>query len=354
MGRCKMSNKLVEKKHIDVIFATVDYNDVSLFVQVVQLGSFTAVAEKLGVQKSSVSRGVARLEESLGVRLLHRSTRRLATTDAGQAFFERVRRAVADVDDAANAAKEDGSEPRGTVRLTGPPDSQSLGLPEIVAQFLTRYPKIQVELILTARNVDLISEGVDLAIRAGKLVDSSLVARRIGAASMALFGAPSYLGRRGRPEKLADLRHHGCVLFRGRGGRATWTMSGPNGDESIEVSSRVSADEMEFVGRLAAAGAGIALLPVALAREFVRRDELELVLGGYTFEGGGVHVVLPTSVHVPSRVALLRDFLVEHLTARLAEARRECAGARTRNTAPATKAFRRRVGSKASGAPERH
>ena len=304
----------------------MDYNDVSLFVQVVLTGSFTAVATKLGVQKSSVSRSVARLEEDLGVRLLQRTTRSLAPTEAGQAFFDRVRGAVADVDEAANAAKEGGSEPRGIVRLTAPPDSDSFGLPDAIARFVEQYPKIHVELTLVARTVDLVAEGVDLAVRAGKLGDSSLVARKVGMTGFCFVRGAQLSSPSGDDRRRSRIcREHECVLFRAHGGRATWTLSGPNGPETIEVTGRVSADEMAFVGKAAAAGAGIALIPVSFARDLVRRQTLEQVLPEFASDGAGLHVVLPSSVFVPSRVALLRDFLVEYLSRELAEAQKQCA-----------------------------
>src|SRR5260221_3173738 len=140
----------------------MDYNDVPLFVRVVDAGSFTAVAALLGVQKSSVSRGIARLERDLGVRLLQRTTRKLALTDAGQAFYERVRAAVTGVDAAASAVRELGGEPRGAVRVTAPPDASTFSIAEAIARFVKRYPAIHVELSLTSRVVDLVAEGFDL------------------------------------------------------------------------------------------------------------------------------------------------------------------------------------------------
>jgi DNA-binding transcriptional LysR family regulator len=302
----------------------MDFNDIPLFVRVVEAGSFTAAAVALGREKSSVSRSIARLEEELGVRLLQRTTRRLGLTDAGQTFFERVRGAVAGVEEAARAVQELGSEPRGAVRVTAPPDSDELGMAEAIAQFVERYPKIHVELTLTGRTVDLVAEGFDLALRAGRLMDSTLVARRVGSSDLALFAAPAYLKRRGRPRVLQDLAQHDCILFRTRGGRAVWSLSGPNGDETVEVAGSVSADEMGFVARTAAAGVGVANLPLPSARDFVRRNALERILPEYRFTGGVMHLVLPSAAFVPARVALLRDFLFEHLTRELAEANRQC------------------------------
>jgi DNA-binding transcriptional LysR family regulator len=303
----------------------MDYNDVPLFVRVVETGSFTAAAATLGREKSAVSRSIARLEDDLGVRLLQRSTRRLSLTDAGQAFYERVRGAVSGVEEAANAAQDLGTEPRGVVRLSGPPDIDSMGLPEMLAEFGSRYPKIHVELALTARAVDIVGEGFDLALRGGKLADSRLVARKAGVTALSLFASPDYLKRRSRPRTLADLANHECVLFRGHGGRATWTLDGPNGKESVEVTGPMSVDHLAFAARAVAAGVGLGLLPVPLVHAVARTGPLEVVLPEYKITGAALYVVLPSSSFVPTRVALLRDFLVERLSAQIDAATKTCA-----------------------------
>jgi DNA-binding transcriptional LysR family regulator len=305
----------------------MDYNDVPLFVRVVELGSFTAAAEALGREKSSVSRAITRLEGDLGVRLLQRTTRKLALTDAGQAFYERVRVSMSTLDDAANAVRELGSEPRGNIRVAAPPDASAFGLPEVVAEFLGKHAGIRVEIALGARHVDLVAEGFDMALRAGRLGDSSLIARRIGGADLALFASPAYLERRGRPKRLADLTKHDLILLRGRSQKDTLTLTGPGGDESVEVTARLTADDMSFLSRAAASGAGIALIPAMVARGSAHLKELEVVLPSYRVGGGALHIVLPSHAFVPARVALLRDFLVEKLAANFARVERECSSA---------------------------
>jgi DNA-binding transcriptional LysR family regulator len=178
--------------------------------------------------------------------------------------------------------------------------------------------------------VDLVAEGFDLAIRAGHLEDSTLVARRVGVPVLVLCASPAYLRRRGRPKAFSDLASHDAVLFRPHGGRATWTLTGPAGDESVEVTGRVSVDEISFAMRACAAGLGIALLPTSLAREPALRGEIESVLSDYSATIGEVSVVLPSSAFVPARVALLRDHLVEHLQREIAESLRQCTNHRPR------------------------
>jgi DNA-binding transcriptional LysR family regulator len=159
----------------------MDLNRVSAFVRVVHDGSFTAAARALGLPKSSISRSVAQLEQDLGIRLLHRTTRQLHLTDAGAAFYERVSRALGDIDEATTAASDTQAELSGVVRVTAPVDLGVWSLASIIARFVRKHPKIRVELSLTGRVVDLVAEGFDFAVRAGPLRDSSLIARRVGA-----------------------------------------------------------------------------------------------------------------------------------------------------------------------------
>ncbi|HKU37893.1 MAG TPA: LysR family transcriptional regulator [Polyangiales bacterium] len=302
----------------------MDYNDIPVFVRVVETNSFTRAADSLGVQKSSVSRSIARLESELGVRLLQRTTRQLGLTDAGQSFYERVRGALHGFDEASALVRELGGEPRGLIRLTAMPGSGSFGLPEAVASFTRQYPAITVEVELTSRVVDLVREGFDLAVRAGRLADSTLIARKLETSPFALFAAPAYFKRRARPRSAADLAEHECVLFRGRSGRASWTLLHDDAEEVVEVHGTVSSDETDFALRAAVAGAGITPLAPQLAKDAVLRGELEQVLPGFHLRGSELHVVLPSATFVPARVTLLRDHLVREIAATTKAAQLEC------------------------------
>jgi DNA-binding transcriptional LysR family regulator len=295
--------------------ANIDLNHVVAFVRVVDHASFTAAAKSLGVPKSTVSRAISRLEEELDVRLLHRTTRKLSLTEAGQAFFERVRESIAGIDAAVAAANEAGKIPRGTVRVTAPVDLGIALLADVVARFVRKYPQIHVDLILSSRVVDLVKEGVDLAVRAARLDDSTLVARKLGSSSMGVFASRAYLERRRRPEVPADLSGHECVLFRATGGRARWALTGPAGVEEIEVRGPIGADDILFVQRAILAGAGLGLLPIFLARTCEEREELVRVLPGWAVRGASVSVVTPSVRNEPARVALFREFLVASVRA---------------------------------------
>ena len=305
----------------------MDYNDIPVFIRVVETSSFTKAAAALGLQKSSVSRSITRLESDLGVRLLQRTTRQLGLTDAGQTFYDRVRGALQGFDDAATTVRELGVEPRGTVRVTATPGAAALGLADAIASFSAQYPAITIEVDLTPRTVDLVSEGFDLALRAGRLADSTLIAKKVGTTDLALFAAPSYLKEHGTPRAASDLARHRCVLFRGRAGRASWDVRGPEGEVTIEVQGPINCNEIEFAMHAAIAGGGITALPPQLAREWFARGALQIVLEGHFLKGADLYVVLPSLSFVPARVALFREHLVRELSAYSASVTRECKAA---------------------------
>jgi DNA-binding transcriptional LysR family regulator len=288
----------------------MDLNRIAMFTRVVETSSFTAAARSLGLRKSSVSRAVSHLEEELGVRLLNRTTRSVSLTDAGRVYFDRVREGLSFVTDATADVKEMGQEPQGTVRLTAVPQFAEYFLADPLVRFVRRYPKIQIDLVLTSRSVDLVEENIDIAIRAGRLEDSSLVARKIMATDLQLAAAPSYLKRRGTPKTLRDLAAHDCLLYRPEAGKNVWRLAGPDGPESVEVKGPLGADDMAFLYQAALAGAGIALLPALAQPRYV---ELVRVLPEYAMKGGAVYLVSPHARHQLARVRLLGDHLLLQL-----------------------------------------
>ena len=292
--------------------ASIDLNQIGVFVRVVESGSFTAAAADLRLPKSSVSRKVSALESALGARLLQRTTRRLRLTEAGQRYFQRARQAVLDLDDASGELVNLGLAPRGTVRVSAA-DFDEGPLGEVVAAFVRQHPQIHVDLTMTARRVKLVEEGVDLAVRAGFLEDSSLVARKVARSELKLYAAPAYVTQRGMPRRFADLAKHDCVLYRGSEGILPWRLMGPHGRETVRATGPVTADDMGFVRRLVLTGAGIGLLPETLAAREVERRALVRVLPGYAVRGGAIYVVSPPLRHLPARVALLRDYLITEL-----------------------------------------
>lgn len=292
----------------------MDLNRISSFVRVVSEGSFTAAAKSLGLPKSSVSRSVAQLEEELGIRLLHRTTRRLRLTDGGTALYERVARALVDIEQATEAASDMQSELRGAVRVTAPVDLGVAILGGVVARFARRHPNISVELLLTGRVVDLVAEGVDLAVRVGPLRDSSLIARRVGELDASLYASRAYIARRGVPGSVEELPAHACILFRPTLGKALWKLRKWDGEaRDVVVTGPVAADDLAFVKKATLAGAGIALLPSFLCSREVERGKLVPVLHEWSSRGGVLHVAYPSARFVPQRVVAFREHLLREL-----------------------------------------
>jgi DNA-binding transcriptional LysR family regulator len=292
----------------------MDLNRVAVFVRVVEEQGFTAAAKALGLPKSSVSRGVGLLEAELGVRLLQRSTRRVSLTEAGGAFYERASRGLAGVEEAAAAVADMQGALRGPIRMTAPVDAGERLLAMPLARFVRRHPKVHVELVLTGRVVDLVEEGFDLALRAGLLRDGSLGARKLGESEGGVFASPRYLAKRGTPAQVEDLARHRCVLFRPTRGRAIWALAGPAGEERVEVSGPLGADDLSFVRRSLLAGVGLGLLPAFVCAHDVERGRLERVLPAYRAFSAPLHLVYPSARYVPRRVTVLRDFLLASLT----------------------------------------
>jgi DNA-binding transcriptional LysR family regulator len=293
----------------------IDLNRAAAFVRVVEGGSFTAAGKVLAVPTSSVSRAVARLEEELGVRLLHRTTRKLSLTDSGQSFFRRMQAVVGEADEAVRAVGGFASEPRGTVRMTAP-NARTRRFPQIIAGIVRRYPGLVIELQLTNRVVDLVAEGIDLAIRAGLLADSSLVARRVAGSSLGLFASPDYLKRHGRPRAPRDLTRHTCLTYGGPQGKLPWRLRGPNGEKTVAVSGPIVCDDMTFLQEAAIAGAGIAILPSEICLEAVEAKELVRVMPRYSAggSGSGLYLVWPSQKLVPARVVAVREMLIDELS----------------------------------------
>jgi DNA-binding transcriptional LysR family regulator len=296
--------------------ATMDLNLVSTFVKVAEAASFTAAARALGLPTSSVSRKVSALEDTLKVRLIQRSTRKLILTEAGRAYFERSRASLAGLADATAAVADMSHDVAGPIRFTAAPDNAGI-LAGFLAEFLARYPKVRLDVMLTPRRVDLVGEGFDLALRAGRLGDSSLVVRRLGPADLGLYAAASYLRRAGTPRTPDDLPRHRFVLFGPPDVRETLRLTGPEGEVTVKIDGPLVVDEMGFGADAVAAGIGIGFVPGILAERptgrtlGVARAPLVRLLPEYHSSGTDLQLVSPPKAYEPTRVSLLRDFLAE-------------------------------------------
>ncbi len=290
----------------------MDLNRATTFVRVVESGGFTRAAESLGLPTSSVSRSVQRLEEDLGITLLERTTRKVALTDAGRVYFERARDALAGLEEANALALDAAHETHGLVRIAVPLDfAAKLG--GLIAGFQVLYPRIRLELTFTTSGGELVGDVADLAITFGKLPDSSLVARRLGNSVNQLYAAPRYLAERGAPKTVAELATHEGIVQRAIAGEGRWNLAGPSGEVHVDIRGRLVADHQQIVVDATVAGIGIALLPTFFAEPLVASGQLERVLPEYTTESP-MHVLTHASRHLPRRVALFRDYLVDTLT----------------------------------------
>lgn len=289
-------------------------DDLAIFVAIARSGSVSGAARKLRVPKSSVSRALARLEESLRIQLVHRSTRHLNLSPAGTALLARAEPLV----DALTATLEptaDAKVPSGLLRVTCTVDFASTVMAELVARFVARYPQAEVEVHSSNELVDLIGRGFDLGVRfsvKSVLRDSSLVARRVGTLHTRLVAAPAYLARRGTPRTLPELREHEWVMYKGL---ESVLFQLPRGQRRLPAKGRVRGDDMSFVLAAARAGVGIALLPAFLADPEISAGTLVPVLPKWKVSSGGVWVVHPPTRPLPARVSAFRDLVAEALAA---------------------------------------
>ena len=251
-----------------------------IFVRVVAAGSFSQAARQLDVAPSSVSRQINQLEEELGARLFHRTTRKLSLTEAGQLYYERAERILTDVDEAKLALSQLGS-PSGILRLTVPSGIGRELVATAIPGFLRKYPGVRVVMSMTDRIVDLVEEQVDVAIRVGRLADSSLRATKIGESRRVVAASPEYLESSGTPQTPADLEHHNCITWRDHPGYNIWTFRGPEGNSKARVTGSFFAKSADALAAAAVAGLGLVHLPDWNLGVELRHQQLQPVLTEY-------------------------------------------------------------------------
>jgi DNA-binding transcriptional LysR family regulator len=287
-----------------------DILGMAVFARVVEARSFTEAAKRLGLAKSAVSARVGRLEESVGVRLLHRTTRKLSLTEDGLLFYERCARLLAAADEAASVAEEAGGAPSGTLRVTAPLAFSQLHLAPALADFLAATPRVTVDLNAEDKLVDLIAGGFDLAIRIGRIKDSTLVARKLAADRLVVCGAPAYLARRGVPRVPADLLRHNCLRYANIPTRLDWRFRDRSGEVSIvPVTGNLVAGNGTVLREAAVAGLGLAVLPTHMVAGELAAERLQAVLTDYRRGEIGVYAVYPNRRNLPAKLRAFVDFL---------------------------------------------
>lgn len=293
----------------------LDLNNIVVFARVVEAGSFTAAARLLNMPKTTVSRRIAALERELGVRLVQRTTRSLNMTEAGRLYYEQSSQALRKIEDANLQLAEARAEPTGTIRISAPVGFGGSFLTGTVFDFLATYPKTKVELHLTDDQLNLVESGIDLALRTGILPDTTLIARKLGSTHRILCASPNYLARHGVPVLPTDLARHHCVIAGKSTAGPQWVLDGPNGRETVTVSGRFAANEMQAVIAAALAGYGIAQLPHQIAEASIKDGRLRRVLDDYTTPVGGLYAVYPSNRHLSPLVKAFIELAIERLSA---------------------------------------
>lgn len=279
------------------------------FVRVAELGSFAAVAQQLGVARSVITRQIAALERHLGIKLLARSTRRLALTSAGTAYLEKCRVILNLVEVAETDVATERQTPRGAIRISVPLSFGIRRLSALLLDFSQHYPEVSLDIDYTDRRVNLIEEGIDLAIRITQRLEAGDVARKIGSSRMRVVAAPDYLARHGRPQHPAELASHECLGYTAGRTNLPWPFGIDGQIEIFHPASRIKANNGDFLSEAAAQGLGITCQPDFIVDDLIQKKRVEEILDPFPMPELGIYVVLPGNRHVPHRVRVLMDFL---------------------------------------------
>ncbi|MCE7763154.1 LysR family transcriptional regulator [Pseudomonas putida] len=288
------------------------YEDMRIFAQVMEAGSFTAAADRLGMSKQSVSRRLMQLEERLGVRLLNRSTRRLDATPLGQHYYQSALRLLGEVQQVEHDISGQAQALRGTLRLSAPLSFAMSHLGCLLTEFLQLHPQVDVEVDLSDRAVDLIGEGYDLALRIGALEDSSLIARRIASVERVYCASPAYLQARGVPVKPEELAGHDCLPY-GHSRQVQWQFRQGGKAQAIQVTGRMRANNGELLRDAAIAGMGVTYLPTFIVGQALADGRLVNVLEEWTPPALQLSAVYPQHRQVARPVQGFVSFLRERL-----------------------------------------
>jgi DNA-binding transcriptional LysR family regulator len=290
------------------------FADMRMFVAVVDAGSISGAAERLEVAKSAVSRRLTDLEARLGAELLHRTTRRLGLTDSGRAFFERAQRILADLEEAEQAVSQAHGAIRGRLKVALPLSFGLLHLAGLINEFLGLHPEVEFDLDFNDRQIDLMQEGFDLAIRIARLPDSSLIARKLAPIRHALCASPDYLARHGTPARADDLASHAGLVYSNLANPGLWSYVRPDGQPgSVQVPVKLRANNGDFLCRAAIAGQGVILHPTFYLSDAIRTGELVPLLTDHAWPEVNAYALYPPTRHLSRRVRAFVDFLAEKL-----------------------------------------
>jgi DNA-binding transcriptional LysR family regulator len=290
------------------------FQEMKVFAAVVEAGSFTGATHVLDMSKAAVSRYVGELEERLGLRLLHRTTRKLSATTEGEIFYARCRELLDNLDEAEAEVTSRSGEATGMLKINVPVTFGLMHLAPLWPAFLARHPKLSIDITLSDRVTDLVEEGFDIAVRIGQLTASSLISRKLASTRMVLCASPEYLQRRGAPARPEDLLHHDVISYSLFSSGENWSFAGPDGDVSVKVTPRVRTNSGDTCRAAALQHQGIILQPTFIVGADLARGTLQEIMPGYHSVELGIHAVYPSRKFVSPKVRLLIDFLVEAFT----------------------------------------
>ena len=293
------------------------FSALPIFVTVVECGSFSLASQKLGLSKSAVSKRITLLEQSLGIQLLHRTTRSLSLTEAGARYFDYVRPAVKLAADGLDAISELQQAPQGSLRIAVPMVFGRLHIAPLIPEFLRRYPKIQLQMQMDDKTTDLIAGGFDLAIRIGELPDSSLIARKIAPCLSVICASPEYLARHAAPQTPQQLSQQNCLFYSYFRDGVEWTFLSPQGPTRIPPNGNYQVNNSDAIHQATLDGLGIANLPRFMVEADLHAGRLQALLADHPLPEHGIYAVYPQRKYLPTKVSVLIEFLMEKLAERL-------------------------------------
>jgi DNA-binding transcriptional LysR family regulator len=288
------------------------FNDLQTFVTLVEAGSISRSAERLDVAKSVVSRRLSELEARLGVQLFQRTTRKLHLTDSGQSFYERAVRILCDLDEAEQAVAQSHTELSGVLRVALPVSFGLLHMGPAINEFMHAHPRVRFDLDFNDRQVDLVQEGIDVAIRIARLEDSSLIARPLAPIKSVICASPAYLQAHGTPRTPQELPQHACLIYSNTPDPQQWVFQDADGNViRVKVPATLKANNGDFLRAASVAGEGIVWQPVFLAYRNIESGELVPLLTDYHWQDSQAYAVYPQTRHLSQRVRAFVDFLVQ-------------------------------------------
>jgi len=289
-------------------------DSLALFVAIVDTGSLTAAAHKLGVSLSSVSRHLTALEERVGIRLLVRSTRQLMLTDAGHSYYASAKRLMTEIGDVERNLTSTAAQPAGRISITSTTLFGRVHLMPLLAEFLIRYPQVTLDVTMLDRPVNLLEEGIDLAIAIGELKDSSLICRSLGSVRWVFAASPAYLSAHGTPTDIKDLSLHDCLIYSQQNYTDEWIVSKNNHDVRMQVPVKIRSNSIDAIVSAATYGTGIALAPAWSLASLVKEKKLVHILPDYQTQARPIQAVFTHHHLLANKIRILLDFLVAKLS----------------------------------------